>query len=585
MASRGDHPRLPAEKGESTDAESAGSYHRKGKKKKKKKSRESSPASSASDPSGKLADLLKESQRQAAKAAKALKELQAATAEVERAQRGPVPKPLPAVEPMQVDQPAAPTSTQESRVDAKKGSSEGGRAASEDSSKATPTKPVKAGKVKALTSSLPPPSAIEPAHVEQGAVEDLVPDVTNAAIAKEAWETVTKRVRSRRQKVDDRPAPSCLNDFRVGKIVKLPSLVNGEGESDDEEWFEDKVHPIDWYVNIINGIVSASSNSGVALEERTRLKFAWDTFMPGGRCIFTSCQRPRETPRRFSSDGRYARHLVEYHRAVRPVFGCNDRKGQLLCRSASNVTGPYRTLRRGLFVRHINDGNANHKLSVENALKVVHGLIVADKPRKQPEAGVATEVLPDVTKGASQKYFMSWEGNVGEGVNPTRLHIMSEMFAAFHGMNPWYRSHYRRQQLAQAANREGGAAKRAHSTDTTRGNQKKAKAASSQKGSSKDDSKRSSSTAPVGKDRDSRSRETKPTTSTPSTVVSAPLADTRPAGPTCSAVVKETATGWGSNLQQHLFGYARWLHHRHARVGAGLTPRHTALYRWLTCQI
>ena len=50
--------------------------------------------------------------------------------------------------------------------------------------------------------------------------------------------------------------------------------------------------------------------------------------------------------------------------------------------------------------------------------------------------GVTSEVLPDVTKGASQKYFMSWEGNVGEGVNPTRLHIMSEMFAAFHGMKP-----------------------------------------------------------------------------------------------------------------------------------------------------
>ena len=103
---------------------------------------------------------MKESQRQAAKAEKALKELQAATVEVERAQRGPVPKPLPAAEPMQVDQPAVSTSTQESSVDAKKGSSEGGRAASEDSSKATPTKPVKAGKVKALTSSLPPPSAI-----------------------------------------------------------------------------------------------------------------------------------------------------------------------------------------------------------------------------------------------------------------------------------------------------------------------------------------------------------------------------------------------------------------------------------------
>ena len=75
------------------------------------------------------------------------------------------------------------------------------------------TKPVKAGKVKALASSLPPPTAIEPAHVEQGAVEDLVPDVTSAAIAKEAWETVTRRVRNRRQKVDDRPSPSCLNNF------------------------------------------------------------------------------------------------------------------------------------------------------------------------------------------------------------------------------------------------------------------------------------------------------------------------------------------------------------------------------------
>ena len=194
--------------------------------------------------------------------------------------------------------------------------------------------------------------------------------------------------------------------------------------------------------------------------------------MPGGRCIFTSCQSPRETPRKFSEDGRYARHLVEYHRRIRPVFGCNDRKGQFLCRSASNETRPFRTLRRGLFVRHINDGQASHRLSVENALGIVHKLIAADQPKKE-EGGASTTASSSISK-----YYMTWESNGGDEANQARLHIMNDMFPAFHGMNPWYRSHYRAIMVARAAEAKRNGTKRAHSTDV-RGSQKKQKPASS----------------------------------------------------------------------------------------------------------
>ena len=339
MASCGDDvPHLhlsPSTEEPNTDAESAGSHRRKGKKKKKRKSRESSPVPQASADSQVtlLMALVEESKRQAAKATEALKRLQDATAEAESASR--VPDKEPAAEPMQVDQPVAKPSTPQSKAKVVKGKDEAAKP-SVDSTKAVPSKvpkpkPKDSGKgtrVKASASTRPPPTAIEPATVEHGAVEEQVPEGPTGAIAAEAWETVTRRVKGRRQKPDTRPPPRSLEDFRHGKVIRLPPLVNVGGESDEEEWFEDESHPIDWYVALINSIVTSSPNAGIALEERTRLKFAWDTFMPGGRCIFTSCQAPRETPRKFSCDGRYARHLVEYHRRIRPVFGCNDRKGQ-----------------------------------------------------------------------------------------------------------------------------------------------------------------------------------------------------------------------------------------------------------------
>ena len=317
--------------------------------------------------------------------------------------------------------------------------------------------------------------------------------------------------------------------------------MNVGGESDDEEWFEDESHPIDWYVALINSIVTSSPNAGIALEERTRLKFAWDTFMPGGRCIFTSCQAPRETPRKFSCDGRYARHLVEYHRRIRPVFGCNDRKGQFLCRSAENETRPFRTLRRGLFVRHINDGQASHRLSVENALGIVHKLIAADQPKEDGGASA--------TAGSSiSKYYMTWESNGGDEANRARLHIMSEMFPAFHGMNPWYRSHYRAIMVARAAEHKKNGTKRAHSTDV-RGSQKKQKPASSPAPTPKEvpkaSEKSSSAASTGGQSRDSRSRAPKTSTSSASSTGMLAPAPVRPSGPTFSAVVSEEKSGVG----------------------------------------
>ena len=46
---------------------------------------------------------------------------------------------------------------------------------------------------------------------------------------------------------------------------------------------------------------------------------------------------------------------------------------------------PFRMLRRGLFVRHINDGQASHRLSVENVLGIVYKLIAADQPKEGGE--------------------------------------------------------------------------------------------------------------------------------------------------------------------------------------------------------
>ena len=116
---------------------------------------------------------------------------------------------------MQVDQPVAKPSTTQSKETAKKGTDGVAGKPSADSTKAAPSKvpkpkPKDSGKgarVKASASTRPPPTAIEPATVEHGAVEEQVPEGPPGAIAAEAWETVTRRVKGRRQQPDARPPP------------------------------------------------------------------------------------------------------------------------------------------------------------------------------------------------------------------------------------------------------------------------------------------------------------------------------------------------------------------------------------------
>ena len=94
---------------------------------------------------------------------------------------------------MQVDQPVAKPSTPQSKAKVVKGKDEAAKP-SVDLTKAVPSKvpkpkPKDSGKgarVKASASTRPPPTAIEPATVEHGAVEEQVPEGPTGAIAAEA---------------------------------------------------------------------------------------------------------------------------------------------------------------------------------------------------------------------------------------------------------------------------------------------------------------------------------------------------------------------------------------------------------------
>ena len=204
---------LSPDTGDTTNVESAGSSRKKGKK---KKLRELSPTSRDLEDSKTmcLAALMEKSKRQAAKATEALAMLQAATADMESAKV--VPDKEPVAEPIQVDQPAAKPSASQSKEMAKKGTSGAARTSSVDSTKATPAKvakpkPKDSGKgtrVKASASTRPPPTVIEPAMVEHGAVEEQVPDGPTGAIAAEVWEMVTRKVKGRLKQPDPRPPPA-----------------------------------------------------------------------------------------------------------------------------------------------------------------------------------------------------------------------------------------------------------------------------------------------------------------------------------------------------------------------------------------
>ena len=277
--------------------------------------------------------------------------------------------------------------------------------------KIAPVAPRK-GTGKASESTLAKLGSPEPEGTEDGAVETDSPTAPDKGVAKEAWITASKRSRERRSQDPVVRPLRTLESYRNTKgQVKLPLLV-ADDESDDEEWLDDATHPIDWYVQLIREIVGASANSGVPLDERQRMTFAWECFNPGQSCCFTSCVEGDGGPRVFSTDARYARHLVEYHRALRPRFGCLKTSGQQMCTMPGHPTNQFNTLRRGLLVRHLRCD-----------------------PHRYECAKAVTKVM-ELKEGAvvGGKYYFRMEGNTHG--NPKRLHILQSKWPAFHGRFP-----------------------------------------------------------------------------------------------------------------------------------------------------
>ena len=312
--------------------------------------------------------------------------------------------------------------------------------------------PMKVVVARATESTLAPTSAIEPSVTEATAIESAGarPKEVSGTEDLQAWEVVTRRVRDRRALPDTRPLRD-LKSYKQGSRVMLPPLTGADG-SDDEEWFEDDVHPIDWYVQLIEAVVSATDGSGIPVDERLRIGYAWSVFNPGNTCCFDGCAPAGTTPRRFATDGRYARHLVEQHRAIRPSFGCTLKKGQFPCTMVTGEPGgPFRCLRRGLMVRHLRDNHQPHRYSAETAMTVVKGLVAGKKD----------------TSATGGKFFMVWQDRTK--VNSRRLFIKDQkVWAAFLSRNPKYREVLRTKAVDRAkAKKQSEDKKRSHSVDSS----------------------------------------------------------------------------------------------------------------------
>ena len=385
------------------------------------------------------------------------------------------------------------------------------------------------------SSSETPPNAPEPLETNAAAIEGNggMP-IPSPEVATESWEALVKKASERRRNHTDTRVTRTLKSYSDGNCIRLPDLT-GPGGSDDEEWLQDEGHPIDWYVGKVMEVVGASVESSIAEEERLRIGFAWRIFNPGQECCFDGCSPPGAPERTYSSDGRYARHLVEHHRAVRPRFGCNTRQGNVPCTQVRGEKSakPFTTLRRGLLVRHLREGAPQpHRYGTVEAVRIVNALVQSE------EGG-------EVDGRVVHKFWMVME-NRNDG-NPRRLYIRKpDMWAAFHGANPTYR-HKRsgsrtRSRGGSTAGRggRGGASKRTCSVDssTPRVQPKKPKAGEE--------------VAPSG-GREARNRDPKATTSTVpdgrtySNVVSGSMA--APARPTPSAAAGSAGSaGMGGTL-------------------------------------
>ena len=186
--------------------------------------------------------------------------------------------------------------------------------------------------------------------------------------------------------------PQSLEECRKNKsFYACPEEYDREDESDDEEWLRQtrKDPSENRHINVLIGrIKNAWSNLYYTKEHRAKLMYALNKFsIPNNdRCPFEVCTIEAMEPKRYTSQMRFNRHVLEVHMHHHPRYVCVKESGRL-----NEKCEGLNTCRRSDLIRHLRKQHGKSMVVAYNITMKVHALLMS------PANLNDTEVMKEVT--------------------------------------------------------------------------------------------------------------------------------------------------------------------------------------------
>ena len=158
-----------------------------------------------------------------------------------------------------------------------------------------------------------------------------------------------------------------------GRYWVPPKHDPDTGLSDDEDWFDDDSHPIEWYRRELLNLISDESLT-LGQEIKMKVTYAWNFYAPGDPCPYIRCvdrtgQRAALT---FPTMDRYARHILETHLPRRMALYCVPGDNPRVKNACHGWTDGelHRSYRRGELVRHLMKNGSGHNSGLLKAVRI-----------------------------------------------------------------------------------------------------------------------------------------------------------------------------------------------------------------------
>ena len=145
------------------------------------------------------------------------------------------------------------------------------------------------------------------------------------------------------------------------------------GLSDDEDWFDDDSHPIEWYRRELLSMITEESLT-LGQEIKIKVTYAWNLYAPGDPCPYVRCvdRTGGRAPLTFSTMDRFARHVLETHLPCKMALYCIPGDNPRVKNACHGWTDGElnRCFRRGDLVRHLMKNGQGHNSGLLKAVRI-----------------------------------------------------------------------------------------------------------------------------------------------------------------------------------------------------------------------